>query len=151
MPRPQKPLVRGSGHVWVTRRDVHVDRIASAWLIRRFIDPQATFKFVGAKGYKPRSGELRFDMFEAEFTHEGDRCTYEVLLLRSGLRDAALSQIGEIVHDIDLKDGKFARAEASGIAALIDGFGRSGISDMERLEQGGRMFDNLYELFRKRR
>jgi hypothetical protein len=146
-----KTKLPGSGQIWVTRRDVHVDRIASAWLIRRFIDPQASFKFVPAKGYRPRTGELRFDMFEAEFTHEGDRCTYEVLLLRSGLKDAALSAIGEIVHDIDLKDGKFAREEASGIARLIDGLAAAGMPDAQRLDRGGAMFDDLYAYFRGRR
>jgi hypothetical protein len=150
-PRPAARLVSGAGHVWVTRRDVHVDRIGSAWLIRRFIDPEATFKFVQAKGYRPQPGELRFDMFEAEFTHEGDRCTYEVLLRRSGLKDAALVAIGEIVHDIDLKDGKFAREEASGIAHLIDGLAASGIQDAQRLERGGALFDDLYAYFRGRR
>jgi len=149
--RASKPLVSGSGHVWVTRRQVHVDRIGSAWLIRRFIDPDAKFKFVPAKGYKPKSGELRFDMFEAEYTHEGDRCTFEVLLHRSGLDEPALTAIGEIVHDIDLKDGKFARAEADGIAALIDGLARADISDEERIEKGGSLFDSLYTLFSKRR
>jgi len=149
--RATKPLVSGSGHVWVTRRAVHVDRIGSAWLIRRFIDPQASFKFVPAKGYRPRPGELRFDMFEAEFTHEGDRCTFEVLLQRSGLDEPALAAISEIVHDIDLKDGKFARAEAGGIAALVDGLARADISDHERIERGGALFDNLYALFRSRR
>ena len=150
-PRPAARLVSGAGHVWVTRRDVHVDRIGSAWLIRRFIDPEATFKFVQAKGYRPQPGELRFDMFEAEFTHEGDRCTYEVLLRRSGLKDAALVAIGEIVHDIDLKDGKFAREEVSGIAHLIDGLAASGIQDAQRLERGGALFDDLYAYFRGRR
>jgi hypothetical protein len=145
------PLVSSSGHVWVTRRDVHVDRIGSAWLIRHFIDLDATFKFVPAKGYKPRRGELRFDMFEAEFTHEGDRCTFEVLLQRSGLAEPALTAISEIVHDIDLKDGKFARAEAGGIAALIDGLAQADISDQERVERGAQLFDNLYALFRKPR
>jgi hypothetical protein len=149
--RAPRPIVSGSGNVWVTRRNVHVDRIGSAWLIRRFIDPEASFKFVPAKGYRPRPGELRFDMFEAEFTHVGDRCTYEVLLARSGIKDAALTAIGEIVHDIDLKDGKFARAEAGGIAALIDGLARADISDQERVEQGGRLFGNLYTLFSSRR
>ena len=74
------------GRTWVTRTGVHVDRIASAWLIRRFVDPEPRFKFVPAKGYVPEPSELRFDMFEAEFTHEGDRCTFEVLLAppRSG-------------------------------------------------------------------
>ncbi|HET6195981.1 MAG TPA: chromate resistance protein ChrB domain-containing protein [Acetobacteraceae bacterium] len=144
-------LVPGPGQVWVTRRNVHVDRIGSAWLIRRFIDPDAVFKFVSAKGYRPRKGELRFDMFDAEYTHEGDRCTFEVLLLRSGRDDPALTAIGEIVHDIDLKDNKFARVEAGGIAALIDGLAHSGLSDMQRVEQGGRLFDNLYALFSDRR
>ena len=89
------------GRTWVTRRGMFVDRIGSAWLIRRFIDPDARFKFVPAKGYAPEAGELRFDMFEAEFTHEGDRCTFEVLLSRGGLeRDPGLAAIGEIVHDI---------------------------------------------------
>ena len=149
--RAPVPLVSGSGHVWVTRREVHVDRIGSAWLIRHFIDPDAAFKFVPAKGYKPRPGELRFDMFEAEFTHEGDRCTFEVLLQRSGFTDPALMAIGEIVHDIDLKDGKFARAEAGGIAALIDSLAQADISDQERVERGAQLFDNLYALFRKPR
>lgn len=147
--RTAKPLMPGSGHVWVTRRQVHVDRIGSAWLIRRFIDPAATFKFVPAKGYKPRPGEVRFDMFEAEYTHEGDRCTFEVLLQKSGLVEAALTAIGEIVHDIDLKDGKFGRTEAGGIAVLIDSLGQADISDQERLERGARLFDDLYDLFRK--
>jgi hypothetical protein len=149
--RAGKPLVAGSGHVWVTRREVHVDRIGSAWLIRRFIDPQATFKFVPAKGYRPRPGELRFDMFEAEFTHEGDRCTFEVLLQKASLDQPALTAISEIVHDIDLKDGKFARAEAAGIAALIDSLARADISDQERVDRGGQLFDNLYDLFGKLR
>ena len=135
--------------VWVTRQRLHVDRIASAWLIRRFIDPQARFKFVPAKGYVPQPDEFRFDMFEAEFTHEGDRCTFEVLVARAGLTDPALTVIGEIVHDIDLKDGKFGRAEASGIARLIEGISTHSKDDGERLERGVTVFDDLYESFRR--
>jgi hypothetical protein len=146
-PRPAGAMPAGEGHVWVTRRDVHVDRIGSAWLIRRFIDRQATFRFVPAQGYRPHAGELRFDMFEAEFTHEGDRCTFEVLLQRSGLADPALTAIGEVVHDIDLKDGKFGRAETGGIAALIDGLARAGVPDPERVARGADLFDNLYASF----
>ncbi|MDA8249632.1 MAG: chromate resistance protein [Rhodospirillales bacterium] len=134
--------------VWVTRQGVHVDRIASAWLIRRFIDPEAQFKCVAAKGYVPEPGELRFDMFEAEFTHEGDRCTFEVLCARMDLADPALVPIGEIVHDIDLKDGKFGREEASGIAHLLEGI-RAAHDDEHRLLRGVAMFDDLYEYFRK--
>ena len=139
------------GRTWVTRKGVHVDRIASAWLIRRFIDPEARFRFVPAKGYVPDTGELRFDMFEAEFTHEGDRCTFEVLLGRTGLSDPALSAIGEIVHDIDLKDEKFGREEAAGIRTLVAGICAPDREDDERIARGSAVFDDLYESFRKKR
>jgi hypothetical protein len=145
------PLTDVRGRTWVTRKGVHVDRIASAWLIQRFIDPQARFKFVPAKGYVPEPGELRFDMFEAEFTHEGDRCTFEVLLGRAGLNDPALNAIGEIVHDIDLKDEKFGREEAAGIRSLIAGICAPDRDDAERIARGGAVFDDLYESFRKKR
>jgi hypothetical protein len=136
------------GHTWVTRRDVYVDRIASAWLIRRFIDPKAKFKFTGSKSYQPKTGEVRFDMFEAEYTHEGDRCTFETLLERSGIRDRALRAIGEIVHDIDCKDAKFSREEAPGVAALLRGLVRAYSDDATRLERGGLAFDDLYASLR---
>jgi hypothetical protein len=136
---------------WVTRQGVHVDRIACAWLIRRFIDPGARFKFVSGKGYAPSFGELRFDMFEAEFTHEGDRCSFEVLLGHAGLTDPALQAIAEIVHDIDLKDGKFGRDETGGIKALIAGVAMAHRSDEERLTRGGAIFDDLYEHFSRKR
>jgi hypothetical protein len=139
------------GRVWVTRRGVYVDRIASAWLIRRFIDPQAGFKFVPAKGYVPEAGELRFNMYEGEYTHEGDRCTFEVLLGRAGLDDPALAAIGEIVHDIDLKDAKFGRPETTGIAHLIDGIAAANKDDERRLERGAAVFDDFYEFFRTKR
>jgi hypothetical protein len=139
------------GRIWVTRRGVYVDRIASAWLIRRFIDPDARFKFVSAKGYEPEPGELRFDMYEGEFTHEGDRCTFEVLLARAGLSDAALTAIGEIVHDIDLKDAKFAREDASGIARVMDGIAAANKDDERRLQRGAAVLDDLYEVFRQKR
>jgi hypothetical protein len=136
---------------WVTRQGVHVDRIACAWMIRRFIDQAARFKFVAGKDYVPGPGELRFDMFEAEFTHEGDRCSFEVLLGRAGLSDPALQAIAEIVHDIDLKDSKFGREEAGGIKTLIAGVTMAHRSDEERLSRGGAIFDDLYEYFRKNR
>jgi hypothetical protein len=139
------------GRTWVTRKGVFVDRIASAWLIRRFIDPEARFKFVPARGYRPVPGEFRFDMFEAEFTHRGDRCTFEVLLEEAVLDDSALQAIAEIVHDIDLKDAKFGRDEAAGIASLIAGIARAHPEDEERLAQGLAMFENLYASFRSRR
>ncbi len=136
---------------WVTREGVYIDRIASAWLIRRFIDPEARFKFVSGKGYRPKQDELRFDMFEAEFTHEGDKCTFEVLLHRCGLKDAALRAIAEIIHDIDLKDGKFGRTEVAGIRTLIEGIGATTSDDAQRIARGTEVFNDLYEYFRKRR
>ena len=132
------------GATWVTRTGIKVDRISSAWLIRRFIDPAARFKFVPAKGYRPVAGELRFDMFQGEYTHEGDRCTFETLLAQFGLRDPALRVLGEIVHDVDCKDDKFGRAEAAGIASLIDGLALAYPDDAERLERGAAVFEGLY-------
>ena len=139
------------GRIWVTRKGVHVDRIACSWLIRRFIDPDAVIRFVPGKGYVPKEGELRFDMFEGEFTHEGDRCSFEVLLARAGLSDPALQAIAEIVHDIDLKDGKFGRDEATGIAHLIAGIAVANQDDEQRIAQGAPVFDNLYQYFHRRR
>jgi hypothetical protein len=137
--------------VWVTRQGVHIDRIASAWLIRRFIDPAATFKFVPAKGYRPAKRELRFDMFEAEFTHLGDLCTFEVLLRAFRVHDPALERIAAVVHDIDLKDTKFSPEEAPGIAHLIAGIAWLHGDDEGRLAQGGAVFDALYEYFRRKK
>lgn len=135
------------GRTWVTRKDIHVDRIGSAWLVQRFIDPEAHFKFVNGKGYTPESGELRFDMFEAEFTHEGDRCTFEVLLSRFGIDDPALHAIAEIIHDIDLKDSKFNRPERPGVERLLDGLATAVKDDEARLGQGAAIFLALYEAF----
>jgi len=139
------------GRIWVTRQGVHVDRIGSAWLIRRFIDPDARFKFVSGKGYRPDEGELRFDMFQAEFTHEGDNCTFEVLLDRVALNDPALRAIAEIIHDIDLRDSKFGREEAVGIRTLIDGIALATSDDSERIARGTEVFNNLYEVFGRKR
>ena len=152
-PKTTPPVSVGDvrGRTWVTRTGVHIDRMASAWLVRRFIDPEAHFKFVHGQEYAPETGELRFDMFEADFTHEGELCTFEVLLRRFGLQDPALRQIGEIVHDIDLKDAKFARPEAVGIDRLIVGIAMCHKSDEARIEEGGGVFQSLYEYFKRKR
>jgi hypothetical protein len=139
------------GRTWVTRKGIHVDRMASAWLIRRFIDPEARFKFVPGKGYQPEPDELRFDMFEAEFTHDGDRCTFEVLLREFELNDASLRAISEIVHEIDLKDGKFGRPDTLGLERLINGIAMANEEDEARLAQGSTIFDGLYEYFKRKR
>jgi hypothetical protein len=136
---------------WVTRKGIHVDRIASAWLIRRFIDPNARFKFVPAKGYQPQPGEMRFDMYEAEFTHEGDRCTFEVLIERVGLSDPGLDPIAEIVHDIDLKDAKFVREETPGIDRIIAGIAMANKDDEARLARGSAVFEDLYDYYKRKR
>jgi hypothetical protein len=140
------PLVN---RVWVTRRSIHIDRIASAWLVRRFIDPRARFRFVDPKE-PPRRGEVRFDMVGGDFSHEGDRCTFETLVSRTGVTDKALTEVGEIVHDIDLKDEKFGRSEAPGIERLITGLALANPQDEARLERGMVLFDELYQSFRKK-
>ena len=127
-----------------------MDRMASAWLIRRFVDRQARFKFVPGHAYAPRRDELRFDMSEAEFTHEGDLCTFEVLVRRFRGQDPALVQLGEIVHDIDLKDGKFARPEAPGLERLIAGIVMRYAGDAARLKEASAFFDSLHESFRRK-
>jgi len=138
------------GRVWVTRKGIHVDRMASAWLVRRFIDDDARFEFVDAKGYRPEPGEVRFDMFEAEFTHDGDRCSFEVLVDRFGLDEPALCALGEIVHDIDLKDGRFGRPETAGIASLIAGIAMEHRDDDTRLARASAVFDDLHAYFRRK-
>jgi hypothetical protein len=125
--------------------------MASAWLIRRFVDRRARFRFVPGHEHRPRRGELRFDMSEAEFTHEGDLCTFEVLVRRFRADEPALRHLGEIVHDIDLKDGKFARPEAPGLERLIAGIVMRHAGDEARLKEASAFFDSLYESFRRRR
>jgi hypothetical protein len=148
---PQSAPRRVRGAVWVTRKGVHVDRIASAWLIKRFIDSDARLKFVSPKGYAPVEGELRFDMFEAEYTHEGDRCTFEVLTQRFELSDQAVVAIGEVVHDIDVRDGKFGRPETAGLERLVNGIALTQPDDEARIALGAQLFDALYEAWRRKR
>lgn len=137
------PAPDWTGRVWVTRAGVKVDRIASAWLVRRFVDPDARFKFVDARGYSVEPGEVRFDMSPAEFTHEGQDCTFEVLIRRLGVSAPGVAALAEVVHDIDLKDAHFGRPEAAGVAALIDGIAATTDDDDERLRQGFAAFDAL--------
>lgn len=132
------------GKLWVTREGIKIDRMASAWLVCRFIDPNAAFKFVPAMGYVPGDNEIRFDMYEAEVTHEGDRCTFEVLLQRLSRQDHALAALAEIVHDIDLKDAKFKRTEADGLALVVSGIAAAHPDDEARLARSAAVFDDLY-------
>jgi len=133
---------------WVTRKNLFVDRLASIWLIKRFIDRRPRFFFV-QEGEQVRAG-IAFDMYGAEFTHEGDACTFETMTRRLGLdRDPALRAIGEIVHDIDLKDNKFSRIEAPGLGKIIRGLADLLKEDRKLVEQCCPIFDGLYELIGK--
>ncbi len=150
--RAVKPALENlSGATWVTRKGVKVDRISSAWLIRRFIDPAANFVFVDENRYAPSPGQVRFDMFEGEFTHEGDLCTFEVLLAHSLRSDPALEAIAQIVHDLDVKDDKYQRPETSGFAAMIAGIVALHPSDEQRIAEGGRLLETTYAALRSGR
>ncbi|MCA1615143.1 MAG: chromate resistance protein [Acidobacteria bacterium] len=138
-------LPQYQGRRWVTRRNLHIDRLASAWLIRQFIDRRPRFHFV-AEGERVEGG-IPFDMFGAEFTHRGDDCTFETLIKRFRLGDDhALGQLAEIVHDIDLKDDKFNRLEAAGVNATVTGLSELLKDDRKLLQQSGVIFDGLYAL-----
>ncbi len=140
-----------SNRTWVTRKGIKVDRIASAWLVRRFLDPKARFRFIDPGRETARSGETTFDMVGGDFTHEADRCTFETLCRRAGLKDPALVPIAEIVHEVDLKDGKFGRPETRGIERLLAGIVNAYSRDEERLDRGFALFDELYESFRRKK
>ena len=136
---------RFQGKRWVTRRNLYIDRLASAWLIRHFIDSRPRFYFV-AEGETVEGG-VPFDMFGAEFTHHGEDCTFETLIKRFGLDDdGALGQIAQIVHDIDLKDDKFNRLEAAGLNATVRGLSELLKDDRKLVQQCNVIFDGLYAL-----
>ncbi|MDX9787326.1 MAG: chromate resistance protein [Desulfobacterales bacterium] len=137
------------GKIWVTRKNLFIDRIACGWLILRFMDPEAVFKFVQGSRYVPKEGELRFDMFDGEFTHEGNLCSFEIMIQRLHLQDRALFPLAEVVHDIDLKDAKYGRRETDGFNALLTGLVASHPEDNRRMQEGFKLFENLYAYFEK--
>ncbi len=132
---------------WVTRKDVYIDRIASAWLIKSFIDKKAQFVFLQKNAKKPPQNTIPFDMYGSEFTHHGDDCTFETLVKAFQFKDAALQDIAEIVHDIDLKDGKYSREDAEGIERVIHGLCLTIKDDNARLKKGAELFDALYAFY----
>jgi len=136
------------GKIWVTRKNIFVDRIACAWLIRRFIDPAAIFKFTDEKKYTQKLSELCFDMFEGEYTHKGDKCTFEVMIQRFQLQDRALACLAEVVHDIDLKDDKYTHVETGGFNAVLTGLAAAQPIDDQRMAEGFQLFENLYAYFK---
>lgn len=137
--------VQYEGRLWVTRPRPGVDRMASAWLIRRFIDVKARFAFI--TDATTAGDALPFDMFGAGVGHEGDRCTFETLTTRFGIADPAVARIAGIVHDLDLKDGKFGAPEAPTLGMAIDGLQLSCTDDSTLLEQGMTLFEALYRSF----
>lgn len=135
-----------TGRVWATRPRPGVDRMASAWLIGRFIDAKPRFVFASAPADVPRSA-LPFDMFGVEFSHHGDRCTFETLCAMFGIDDPAVARIATIVHDLDLKDDRYGAVEAETVARLIDGMQLAISDDAALLNQGIAMFESLYRSF----
>jgi hypothetical protein len=145
-PRPDEPatldLTKLRGRRWVTRPRPHVDRIASAWLIKRFIDADATFIFAPPADFPPDA--VPFDAPGVELTHHGEDCTFETLVKRARLRDRRLSRLAELVHEADLRDGKYAHEEARGIDAAIRALLAASGDDHQVLAQGMALFEGLY-------
>lgn len=133
---------RFAGRTWLTRPRPEIDRIGSAWLIRKFIDPSARFVFANDPAKQPNA--IPYDMFEAEFSHHGEDCTFETLVKRFGISDKAVKKMAEMVHDADLEDGKFHTAECLGLDRVVKGWAKAGLTDEELLARGGQCFDALY-------
>ena len=144
-PSGESPLIPSSfhGRRWVTRRRPGVDRMASAWLIRRFIDSRATFVFAD----HPGEVDVPFDMYTGEFSHHGDLCTFEVLADRFGLLSPAVQQLGHIVHDLDMKDTKYGLQEAAAVGRMVEGLRALHADDATLLEHGIGMFSALAHSF----
>ena len=151
-PQPAGPRSKEEyqGKVWVTRRNPFVDRMASAWLIRRFIDSQAQFEFLETdRMVAAVPNGVSFDLPEGDFTHEEDRCTFEVLLEAFSLRAKALRKIAEVVHELDLKDGKFPNPQAIGVETILLGIRKTAKDDREALEEGIKTFERLHAALSK--
>jgi hypothetical protein len=147
-PRANQPsnqplaVARFAGKTWLTRPRPGIDRAGSAWLIRKFIDPSAKFIF----GVDParHAQAIPFDLADVEFSHQGEDCTFETLVRRFGIKDPAVAQMAQMVHDADLEDGKFQRSECLGINSVLTGWAKSDISDDELLAKGIECFEGLY-------
>jgi hypothetical protein len=146
VPRPPElpplDLAQVRGRRWVTRPRPHVDRIASAWLIKRFIDPEATFLFAEPAAFP--ADALAFDAPGVELSHHGEDCTFETLVKRARVRDRRVARLAEIVHEADLRDGKFPHDEARGIDRAIRALLAASSDDHDVLERGMTLFEGLY-------
>jgi hypothetical protein len=136
------------GKTWLTRPRPEIDRVGSAWLISKFIDPKA--KFVFAPTRQPVPEAIPFDMLDAEFSHHGNCCTFETLIKRFAISDKSVAQIGEMIHDADLDDARFQRVEAVGIDRVLKGWAKEGVPDDEILRRGFTCFDALYAYLQRR-
>lgn len=142
-PAPERLKVgKFRARLWVTRPRPGIDRMASAWLIRRFIDPAARFSFVDRPAEAPRA--VPFDMFGVEFSHHGNHCTFETLVERFGLEQKGVEWLGHIVHDLDLKEETYALPEGAAVGRLVEGLQQLYRDDRELLEQGMTLFEALY-------
>jgi len=142
----QKRAETYQDRVWITRKKPFVDRMASGWLIKKFIDPKATFKFIEERELAATGPDaVTFDLRNGEFTHVGDLCTFEVLVKAFGIRDKAVKQIAEIVHDLDVKDEKYGNAGSAGVEEILTGIRKTGKNDLDTLERGMAVFEMLYQ------
>src|SRR5438094_385579 len=135
------------GKTWLTRPRPEIDRVGSAWLISKFIDPKA--KFVFAPIAQAVSDAIPFDMLDAEFSHHGNNCTVETLTKRFAISDKSVAKIGEMIHDADLDDARFQRVEAVGIDRVLKGWAKEGLPDEEILRRGFECFDALYSFLQR--
>lgn len=140
-----KRIENYKGKIWRTRKRPFVDRMASAWLIKRFIDKKAIFRFIDEKEIENIDKKsITFDIKDGEFTHRGDMCTFEVIVKSFNLKDKALKKIAEIVHEIDMKDDKYENMEARGIEDILTGIRKAIKNDAAVLEKGMAVFEMLY-------
>ncbi|MFZ3064335.1 MAG: chromate resistance protein ChrB domain-containing protein [Nitrospirota bacterium] len=140
-----KRIENYKGKTWRTRKRPFVDRMASAWLIKRFIDKKAIFRFIDEKEIENIDKKsITFDIKDGEFTHRGDMCTFEVIVKSFNLKDKALKKIAEIVHEIDMKDDKYENMEARGIEDILTGIRKAIKNDAAVLEKGMAVFEMLY-------
>jgi hypothetical protein len=136
------------GKTWLTRPRPEIDRVGSAWLISKFIDPKAKFVFAPTAQAVPEA--IPFDMLDAEFSHHGNCCTFETLIKRFAIADKAVAKIGEMIHDADLDDARFQRVECVGIDRVLKGWAKQGVPDDEILRRGLECFDALYAFLQRR-
>ncbi|UCD36334.1 MAG: chromate resistance protein [Nitrospiraceae bacterium] len=133
------------GRTWITRKNPFIDRMASAWLIRKFLDRTAAFHFIDERMEETAPGDaVLFDTKGGDFTHAGDLCTFEVLVRSFGIKDRAVRKMAEIVHELDVKDNKYSPPAARGIEDVLTGIRKSSKTDMEALRKGMDIFEMLY-------